>query len=135
MFCNYLFPNFSSCDFIQILKLIISFYSIRSSTWPKIQDKNFNILRTKRAFKVEWKAFFITFKGISLKKIKQICLEGESSTSNNLQKVSGCHFRILWELFQANDLWDCCFSNKTFKQVCNTQIVVLKKLQLWSSTI
>ena len=28
------------------------------STWPKNQDKNSNILRTKRAFKVKLKAFF-----------------------------------------------------------------------------
>ena len=31
------------------------------STWPKSHDKNFNILRTKRAFKVKKKAFFIIF--------------------------------------------------------------------------
>ena len=41
------------------------------STWPKIQDKNLNILRTKKAFKVKQKAFFIMFKGLSLKQIKQ----------------------------------------------------------------
>ena len=29
---------------------------------PKNQDKNFNILRTKRAFKTKYKAFFIIFK-------------------------------------------------------------------------
>ena len=36
-----------------ILKLILSFYSSRFYTWPKSQEKNFNILRTKRAIKVK----------------------------------------------------------------------------------
>ena len=52
------------------------------STWPKSQDKNVNILRTKRAFKIKQQAFFITFKKLSLKQIKQIFLEGESPTLN-----------------------------------------------------
>ena len=50
------------------------------STWPKCQDKNFNILKTKRAFKKKYKAFFIIFKELSLKQIKQFFLEGESLT-------------------------------------------------------
>ena len=36
--------------------------------WSKSQDKNLNILRTKRAFKIKWKAFFIIFKGLSVAK-------------------------------------------------------------------
>ena len=37
------------------------FLSSRFSTWPKSQDKILNILRTKKTFKVKWKAkaFFI----------------------------------------------------------------------------
>ena len=35
-------------------------------------------MRTKRAFKIKQKAFFIIFKELSLKQIKRICLEGES---------------------------------------------------------
>ena len=46
----------------------------------KSQDENLNILRKKRAFKRNEKAFFINFKGLSLKQIKQIFLEGESPT-------------------------------------------------------
>ena len=42
------------------------------STWPKGQDKNLNISRTKRAFKMKQKVFFIIFKGLSLKQIKRI---------------------------------------------------------------
>ena len=49
------------------------------STCPKSHDKNINILRTKRAFTMEQKAFFIIFEGLSLKQIKKIS-EGESPT-------------------------------------------------------
>ena len=52
-----------------ILKLTLSFYSSRFSTWLKRQDKYLNILRTKRAFKVtQQKTFFIIFKGLSVSK-------------------------------------------------------------------
>ena len=46
----------------------LSSWSSRFYTWPKSQDKNVNILRTKRAFKVKWKAFFIIFEGFSFAK-------------------------------------------------------------------
>ena len=36
----------------------------------KIQDKNWNILRTKRVFKVKQKTFFTSFKGLLLKQIR-----------------------------------------------------------------
>ena len=39
---------------------------------PKSQDKILNILRTKRAFTMKQKAFFIIFEGLSLKQIKKI---------------------------------------------------------------
>ena len=48
----------------------------RFSTWPRSQDKYLNILRTKRAFKVKQKAFFIIFKGLSIAKN---CLRPESA--------------------------------------------------------
>ena len=35
----------------------------------KCQDKNLNILRTNRAFKIKQNAFFIVFEALSLKKI------------------------------------------------------------------
>ena len=35
------------------LELNLSIYSSRFDTWPKNQDKNFNILRTKRVFEVK----------------------------------------------------------------------------------
>ena len=37
----------------------------------KCQDKNLDILETKRAFKMQQKAFFFIFKGLSLKQIKR----------------------------------------------------------------
>ena len=46
----------------------------------QVKTKNFNILRTKGAFRRKLKAFFIFFKGLSLKQIKQFCLEGEGRT-------------------------------------------------------
>ena len=36
------------------------------STWPKSQEKNLNILRTKRAFEKKRKVFFIIFEGLPL---------------------------------------------------------------------
>ena len=46
----------------------------------KNSRQDLNILRTNRAFKTKQKAFFIIFKGLSLKQVKQIILEGESPT-------------------------------------------------------
>ena len=40
------------------------------STCPKSQDKNLNILRTKRVFTMKWKTFSIIFEELSLKQIK-----------------------------------------------------------------
>ena len=56
------------------------FQSSRSSYIPKSRDKNLNILRTKKAFKMNKKAFFVIFKGFSIKQITQAFLEGESLT-------------------------------------------------------
>ena len=46
------------------LKITVSFLSSHFATWPKSQDKNLNILRTKITFEVKLKAFFIIFKGL-----------------------------------------------------------------------
>ena len=54
------------CDIINfeinLIFLIKQFFYI----WPKSQDKKLNNLRTKRAFKMKYKAFFIIFKALSL---------------------------------------------------------------------
>ena len=63
----------------QNLKLTLSFWSNRFATWPRSQDKNLSILRTKRAFEVKWKAFFIIFKGFSAAKN---CLRFKSAPLN-----------------------------------------------------
>ena len=55
---------FLGCDVINFPSL--SLYSSHFSTWPKSQNKNLNTLRMKRTFNVEWKAFFITFKKVSV---------------------------------------------------------------------
>ena len=56
------------------------------TAWPKSQDKNLNILRMKRVFKMKWKTFFDIFIGLSLKQIKQMFLEGESPSLKNSWK-------------------------------------------------
>ena len=61
---------------INLIFLIKPFFS----TWPKSRDKNLNILRTKRAFKMKQKEFVIIFKGFSIKQIMQIFLLGVSPT-------------------------------------------------------
>ena len=48
----------------------------------KCQDKNLNILRTNRAFKIKQNAFFIVFEALSLKTIFFFS-EGESPTLIN----------------------------------------------------
>ena len=57
-------------------------FLIKSFFWPKGDDKNLSILRIKRAFKMKEKTFFIIFKGLSMKQIMHIFLEGESPTLN-----------------------------------------------------
>ena len=60
---------------LQIL-LIIPFFVHA----PKCQDKNLNILRMGRAFKMKRKVFLIIFEGLSLNQIKKSSLEGQSLT-------------------------------------------------------
>ena len=48
---------------------------------------NLNILRTKRAFKMQEKAFSIIFKGLSLKQVKELFLKGESPNLRELENV------------------------------------------------
>ena len=52
------------------LKLTLSFSSSRFFYITKNQDKNLNILKTKRAFKMKLKAIFITFKGLPVTQTK-----------------------------------------------------------------
>ena len=52
----------------------------------KKSRQHLNILRTKRAFKMKKKTFFIIFKGLSLNQIKTIFLEGERLTLNILNQ-------------------------------------------------
>ena len=60
--CPYFFRYWTICVLqlfvfqvvaLKTLKITLAFSSNRFSTLPKSQDKNLNILRTKRAFKVK----------------------------------------------------------------------------------
>ena len=62
------------CD-VMNFEIYLSFSSSRFPTWPKLQNKNWNISRTKRAFKVKWKVFFMIFKGLS---VARNCLRSEN---------------------------------------------------------
>ena len=70
------------------------------STCPKKQDKNLNISRMIRAFKMKWRVFFIIFKGPSSKQINNFLLEVESLTLRN----SSINWIFLWSLPIQNHL-------------------------------
>ena len=57
---------FPGCDVINfgINLMFLTLYDF--STWPKSQNKNLNIFRTKRDFKVKQKPFFIILKAFQL---------------------------------------------------------------------
>ena len=66
----------------------------------KSLDKNFGIFRTKRAFKLRQKAFFIIFKGISIKQIKQMFLEGETPTLGRIN-LAKSFLKFLFDTFDT----------------------------------
>ena len=80
----------TSCEVINF-EINLIFPIIHFFISPNSQDKNLNILRTKIAFKMKQKAFFIILKRISLKQIKQIYSEGENPTLNNLTDLNMVH--------------------------------------------
>ena len=65
-------------------KSTLSFWPSRFSTWPKSQDKDFNILKTKRTFKIKRKAFFIIFKGLLVAKNR---LRLESAPLSDIRSI------------------------------------------------
>ena len=68
------------CDVINF-EIYFSFLILHNQ---KSQDKNVNILRTKRAVKMKERTLFLIFKGLSLKQIKPTSLEGESPTLRSM---------------------------------------------------
>ena len=64
------------------------FWSNRFSIWPKRQNKNLNILRTRRALKEKKKAFFIFFKGLLIVKNR---LRPESAFVSNVSYAPMCN--------------------------------------------
>ena len=96
-----------------ILKLTLFF------TWPKSQEKELNILRTKRAFEMKWKAFSIIFKGLSMKEITQFWGEGESLT-----------YLFLYLSFP---ICNGCISSYTYFHHIKVRIESLQLLLPWSN--
>ena len=64
------------CDVIKF-EINLIFLINCFTTWPKNQNKTLNNLRTKRAFEVKWKAFFIILKGLLTTKN---CLRPDSAS-------------------------------------------------------
>ena len=90
----------SGCDVINFEINLIFLIKPYSSIWTKSQDKNLNVLRTQRAFNMKLKASFINCKGLSLKQIKQVLLEGESPILKN--KILFFYvFLLPWKLVPA----------------------------------
>ena len=87
----------------------------------------------KRAFKIKLKAFFIIFKGLSLKKTKQIFLEGESPT---LKKV--CHISIattlltfIWVDYLSSHNIDLYSGSFNLPEISVFKIMLKFPLQSW----
>ena len=97
----------------RILKLILSLTV--SSALPKCHDKNIKILRTKRAFKIKQKGFFVIFKGLSLKQIKRNAFGRWGSDS-----ISWLHATVKYEKYCLTLLW--------VKLVWRSE----ERLQIWS---
>ena len=62
----------------------------------KIHHEKLNILKTKRAFKMKLKAFFIIFKGLSMKQIIFFFrrLESDFNNSETVKSVTLAFFSI-----------------------------------------
>ena len=79
-----------------------SMQKIRQKNQNKKSRQKLNILRTKRAFEVKWKAFFIIFKGLSFAKIisdLRVPLLAKFLT-NVLELLTGLQFDIAMLLKQ-----------------------------------
>ena len=76
-------PGYDVMNFEVILVFMIKTFFLNDQ---KEKKKKLSILRTKSSFKVKQKAFFIIFKGLSIKKIMQYFWggggDGESTTLN-----------------------------------------------------
>ena len=103
-----------------------------SSIQPKSQDKNLNILRTKRLFKMKWKAFFIPFKWLSLNQRKWFFLLGDNPTliitvqSSYWLKILGSCFlkSLLLVKYKGRlEMVDCTKHHRT----CSIRKSVLRK--------
>ena len=74
VYCNCLLKRLKVTSYI--LKVV---FQAVFSAWSKNQDKNLDILKTKKAFKIKQKVlFFLIFKGLSLKPKKNFFGRWES---------------------------------------------------------
>ena len=93
---------FPGCDIINFLinlfLLIKPFFYINKKSRQKL-----NILRTKRAFKTKYKAFFTFFKGLSVAKNR---LRSESAPLAKMREMrsfkNGCNGGGGWKIFVRN---------------------------------
>ena len=107
IYCNCLVTRLWRQKFWKWLYLLNKAFS---STWTKSQDKNLNILRTKRAFKMKQKTFCIIFKGLSLKQITIIFL-GRWEFD-----FKACHSQILFG--RLGILFQIMFWNVLYRTIC-----------------
>ena len=84
------------------------FVSSRFGTWPKRQDKNLNILRTKRAFDVKYKKHFSLF------------LKGRSAAKNCTRTDRAFIGALQNTIFSSRRLITCCDLKTIFPDNCNT---------------
>ena len=87
MHCNYLLPSQLLHKFSMInFRINLPFLSSRFSTQPKVKTKMLNISRTKRAFDIKSKTFFIILKRLP---VVRNCLRIESGSLNRYILAAG----------------------------------------------
>ena len=102
------------------MKLTIPFWPSRFFYVTKKLKQKF--VRTKRAFNVKKKAFFIVFKDLSLKEIKQIFLEGKSPTLTQVIWLQEDRCTISFEKSIFPDDWKIVKFTPVFKSDDNTEL-------------
>ena len=91
------------------------------STWTKNQDKNVHILRTKRAFKMKYKPFFISFEELSLKEMIKKFFGGWVSDFK-FNSFTLCKVR------QHREMWNSC------NKITLTRFTECGEILEWSRT-
>ena len=87
-------------------------------------------MKWKDAFKMKWKPFSMTFKGLSMKQITHFFLEGESS---NLNKKFLLHFQKFWSSFFKILILLICKINSTV--IFHSPVAFQHSTRQWLSKI